>query len=75
MKNMKDIDKLNNLFERTMNNCLCYEREGKKMSLLNEIGCLRGIAYCLEELGVCAHENGEFLRMIKIQQDMKNSEI
>lgn len=36
------------IFERTLNNCEFYKDEGKEAHLLNEIGVLRGIAYCIE---------------------------
>ena len=39
------MKKLIELFDRTINNCKFYEEEGKKASLNNEIGVLRGIAY------------------------------
>jgi hypothetical protein len=62
------------IFERTKRNCSYYEKEKKHMSLMNEIGCLRGIAYCLEAVGVCPHHDEEFLRLIDIQQKIKGIE-
>lgn len=45
-------NKLMKLYERTLNNCYFYEKEKDVAHLLNEIGCLRGIAYSLEEAGI-----------------------
>ena len=59
------------IYKRTKKNCLFYEQEGNEKRLLNEIGCLRGIAYCLEELGVCVHGDEVFLRMIALAENMK----
>lgn len=43
--------KLMSLYNRTRNNChYYYEQNDPK--LYAEIGCLRGIAYCLEEAGI-----------------------
>lgn len=39
------------LYERTLDNCHFYYKNNDP-KLISEIGCLRGIAYCLEELGV-----------------------
>lgn len=41
-------DKLLYLYNRTMKNCRFYMENGKEDHLLNEIGVLRGIAYCME---------------------------
>ena len=70
-----EIAKMKDIFERTKNNCRFYEKEGKQSSLLNEIGVLRGIAYCLEVMtGKLPLDDDEFLRLISIQNDMKNQE-
>lgn len=61
------------LYDRTMRNCLYYEKEGKKMALLNEIGCLRGIAYALEyHMWFNHYTDSQFIRLIEIQQEMKD---
>ena len=39
------------IFNRTIENCLFYERENQVTKLKNEVQCLRGIAYCMETLG------------------------
>ena len=68
---MKQItnDGLQDIFNRTLNNCLFYERENKPEHLLNEIGCLRGIAYAMEVMNMCPHTD-EFLRFISIQNEL-----
>lgn len=63
-------NKLIESFERTLRNCSFYEKEGKAMSLANEIGVLRGIAYCMELEGECPHTE-EFMHFIEIQQKLK----
>ena len=45
-----DNQNLFQLFERTLKNCHFYQKEGLKNNLLNEIGCLRGIFYCIESM-------------------------
>lgn len=39
------------IYERTLNNCAYYESAGMERKLINEIGVLRGVAYCLEDTG------------------------
>lgn len=70
---MKKTESITDIFARTLNNCLFYEREGKKMHLLNEIGVLRGVAYCMKTAGICPH-GPEFNRMIALQVDMMKGE-
>ena len=62
------------LYERTYNNCVFYRESGKKKELLNEIGALRGIAYCIE---AAVGENMEhlidypnFVKMIGLQSEL-----
>ena len=59
------------LFERTLNNCKFYRREKDIAGLLNEIGVLRGIAYCMEAADMCPHTE-EFVEFIRLQQEMKS---
>lgn len=61
---------LNELFKRTLKNCAFYEKEGKTISLANEIGALRGIGYCMELEGECPHTE-EYMHFIEIQQKLK----
>lgn len=63
------IQNLLAIYERTINNCLFYEKENKKEHLLNEIGVLRGVAYCLESVGICPHTK-EFFHMIDLQNEL-----
>lgn len=43
-ENMIDI------YNRTFNNCVFYKGKGDNKHLLNEIGVLRGIVYCIESI-------------------------
>ena len=68
-------NKLLEIYNRTLNNCVFYEKQGDKLHLLSEIGCLRGIAYCLEELGTCIHDD-LFLHFIAISYNtLKSGEV
>lgn len=59
-----------NIYNRTKNNCLFYEKEGQTQSLLNEIGALRGVAYCVEATGgPCCHDE-DSMRMFSLRQNM-----
>jgi hypothetical protein len=65
------VQSLVEIYERTKRNCLFYENSNQEKHLLNEIGCLRGVAYCLEEAGVCVHEDQDFLHMIAVAEKLK----
>lgn len=60
------------VYNRTMNNCKTYIQHGNTSSLLNEIGVLRGVAYCMEINGISYPDFTEFKKMIDIQQDLKH---
>lgn len=45
------------IYQRILRNCVFYETEGKEKELLNEIGALRGAAYCLEAVGCFSHDD------------------
>ena len=62
------------LYARTMNNCKFYEKENKPLKLLNEIGVLRGIAYCLETCGEFTPCDKDFQHFIEIQEELKKAE-
>ena len=47
---MTHKESLLRVYSRTYNNCIFYQSENRKAELLNEIGVLRGIAYCIEEI-------------------------
>ena len=57
------------IYFRTIENCKFYEEQNDRKHLLNEIGCLRGIAYCLEAEGICVHDEA-FLHFIELQNSM-----
>lgn len=68
-------NKLMSIYMRTLNNCVFYEKRNDKLHLLSEIGCLRGVAYCLEESGICVHDD-LFLHFIDISYNtLKNEEV
>ena len=71
---MNAEDKMINLFNKQIENCKCDERTGMKQHLLNDIGVLRGIAYCLETIGVCPHGSDNLLHFIDIQNEMTQFE-
>lgn len=57
---MKKRDsKLYALFERTVKNCIYYERQHDLIHFWTEIHCLRGIYYCLEDRGILDEEDLE----------------
>ena len=59
------------IYMRTLNNCKFYQKKEMKASLLNEIGVLRGIAYCLELAGFSVYDLPEFLDYINIQNKLR----
>lgn len=65
--------KVREVFERTLNNCKFYEQEGKQLSLLNEIGTLRGLMYAMEYVDRCPM-NDEVMHFIRIQELLKAPE-
>lgn len=74
---MAHKDQLLRVYSRTYNNCIFYEKENRKADLLNEIGVLRGIAYCIEEIvgeDNLFHEINfyTFKHYIDIQQNLKD---
>lgn len=46
------INQTKMILERTANNCDYYKREGMTEHLINEVGCLRGIMYVADEIGI-----------------------
>ncbi len=76
---MREREILMNLYNRTLSNCTYYNSKGMKNSLLNEIGVLRGILYCIE--GILEEDisnpifyNDKFVELIKFQQSMKEAD-
>ena len=48
--NLEADERLVEIYDRTLKNCEFYENEQNYPALLNEIGCLRGIAYSIEQV-------------------------
>ena len=65
------METIRDIYIRTMNNCKFYKEKGDSASLLNEIGVLRGIAYCMEITGVPYPDFDEFKSMIETQNALK----
>lgn len=74
MATKKEKKEIIQLFERTLNNCSYYEKNNKTISLANEIGVLRGIAYIMEVVNLCPHTD-LFLHYIDVQQKLKDMEV
>lgn len=71
-------EKLVKIFNRTLKNCEFYEREQNYPALLNEIGCLRGIAYSIEQVAgrACVDEfvdYDKFSAMMTRAEELKKS--
>lgn len=62
------MEKMMELYSRTLNNCKFYEKESDTLHLIAEIGCLRGIAYCLETVGADFLELPELIHYINISR-------
>ena len=66
------------IYNRTYRNCEFYREAGNENALLNEIGVLRGIVYCLEsivgaDLVFQIINFSAFKEMIDIQQKLKKA--
>ncbi len=71
--------KLIEIYKRTLDNCKFYEKEQKPLNLINEIGVLRGVAYCMTEaagmkLELMTATFEDFLHFIHIQEELKKAE-
>jgi len=51
MARKSNRERMIEVYERTLNNIAYFESNGMERKLLNEIGVLRGVAYCLEDTG------------------------
>lgn len=76
---MNERQILMNLYSRTISNCRYYKSKGMKNSLLNEIGVLRGILYCIEgileeDISSPTFFNDQLVELIKFQQNMKEED-
>ena len=58
------------IYNRTIRNCKYYESIHDDISLINEIGVLRGIYYCLQTVGV-APEDEVVSRFFETQEKLK----
>ena len=69
---------LKELYNRTMNNCDFYKSENNAAALLNEIGVLRGIGYCMDAIGITVEDTPRFAGMIieqnKLRETLKTTE-
>lgn len=65
------METIADVYNRTIENCRFYEKEKDDLGLLNEIGALRGVAYCMEIVGVPFPDYTEFQRFIAIQRKLK----
>ena len=45
-------ERFNELFDQVLNNCRQYEINNSDKHLLNEVGCLRGLMYAMEKVGL-----------------------
>jgi hypothetical protein len=72
MEGLKINETIIDVYNRTMNNCKTYMLNDNTSSLLNEIGVLRGVAYCMEISGIPYPNFTEFQKMIDIQQNLKH---
>ena len=73
MATKREKEEIRKIFIRTLNNCYYYEENNKTISLANEIGVLRGLAYAVEVIGICPHTD-DFLYFINIQQKLKEKD-
>lgn len=72
---MNDNENLIEIYNRTYRNCRFYQDKGDEKALLNEIGVLRGIMYCID-VTIGGYSNDlidyeAFKEMIAEQQRLK----
>lgn len=75
MTTKREEEEIRKVFIRTIGNCCWYESKGDKVSLLNEIGVLRGLAYAIYAMGnvtICPHNDIHFTYFIELQQKLKD---
>ena len=75
-RNSRVISEMDEIYKRTMQNCLFYQEKGFKDALLNEIGVLRGVVYCMETVGLMPDREtfSDFLRFLDVQNERKKVE-
>ena len=64
---------LMSLYNRTLKNCEFYEKENNTACLLSEIGCLRGIAYCMELSGADPVQLHGLQYFIEVSNNIKSA--
>lgn len=76
MATKREEEEIRKVFIRTIGNCCWYESKGDKVSLLNEIGVLRGVRYAMDSIGLCPHVDVyfdiHFMYFIDLQQKLKD---
>ena len=75
MATKREKEEIRKVFIRTISNCCWYESKGDKVSLLNEIGVLRGLGYAIYAMGdmtICPHNDIHFTYFIDLQQKLKD---
>lgn len=63
-------EKMMALYMRTLENCKYYEKQKDNFNLISEIGCLRGIAYCIEESGTDPLSLPDLMHFIRISNGL-----
>ncbi len=73
MATKREEEEIRKVFIRTIGNCCWYESKGDKVSLLNEIGVLRGLGYAMDSIGLCPYVDIHFTYfIIELQQKLKD---
>lgn len=67
-----DIELLD-IFVRTLNNCSFYMKHKNFSLFIEEIGCLRGIYYCLEARNLDDYISGIDKELFNLYIDYKNN--
>lgn len=75
-RNSRVIKEMDEIYKRTMQNCLFYQEKGFEDALLNEIGVLRGVVYCMETVGLMPDYEtfSDFLHFLDVQKERKMAE-
>ena len=74
MARKSNRERMIKVYERTLMNCSFYESRGMERKLLNEIGVLRGVAYCLEDTGNSDVVDMRFVKMIETAERLFKKE-
>lgn len=68
--NAEYAEPIKEIYFRTWKNCKFYEEQGDTLSLLNEIGVLRGVSYALDAIN-CNMVDQDLIRWCKLQEELK----